>query len=177
MANEVIFSEYGFFNEVFPLDQLNWAKVFHPYVPDGIVPGIDNELGVYANSSGMKVYVKSGECRVRSHRGALTETIELEISEADTTNPRIDLVVAMVIYGDAPNSKMKVGVITGTPSSSPVAPTVTQVAGGIWELALAEVRVEAGATSIGSDKVLERKQYSVVGGGADPMEIFYFGGG
>lgn len=176
MAKEILFTEFGFFDDVFHLDQINWPKVFHPYMSDGIVPGIGNEMTVFANASGMNVFVRDGECRVRSHRGALAQGIELEIEPADSSFKRIDLVVARVKYENAPNSTMKVAVITGQPAANPTAPTATKIEGDIWELPLAEVHVDPGVTNVGSDKVFERKQYSVVGGGADPMEIFYFGG-
>jgi hypothetical protein len=176
MAKEILFTEFGFFDDVFHLDQINWPKVFHPYMPDGIVPGIGNEMTVFANASGMNVFVRDGECRVRSHRGALAQGIELEIEPADSSFKRIDLVVARVKYENAPNSTMKVAVITGQPAASPITPAVTQIKGDIWELALAEVHVDAGVTNIAADKVIEFKTFSQVGAGADPMEIFYYGG-
>lgn len=176
MAKEILFTEFGFFDDVFHLDQINWPKVFHPYMPDGIVPGIGNEMTVFANASGMNVFVRDGECRVRSHRGALAQGIELEIEPADSAFKRIDLVVARVKYENAPNSTMKVAVITGQPAANPTAPTATKIEGDIWELPLAEVHVDPGVTNVAGDKVIEYKIMSEVGTGVTLADMLFLGG-
>lgn len=176
MASEVLFGEFGPFNGIFPLNQENWAKVFGPVFPDGILADAANEMEVYANSSGMKVFVKTGECRIRGHRGEITTETSLDIAAADATNPRIDLIVARVEYDSGTGSTLKLAVLTGTPAAAPAAPAVTQTAGVLWEMALAEVRVDAGAVTIAAGKIIDRRTFMTFGGSADPMEIFYFGG-
>ena len=142
----VSFDEYGFFNGVWEFNQVNWAKMMSPTVPDGVMGGIGDELQVWADSSGMMVHVKTGECRVRGHRGSLESPVNLTVAAADSVNPRIDLVVARVTYGSP--STMVLDVLTGTAAEEPVVPEVTQVAGDTWEIALASVKVIAGTTSI-----------------------------
>ena len=142
----VSFDEYGFFNGVWEFNQVNWAKMMSPTVPDGVMGGIGDELQVWADSSGMMVHVKTGECRVRGHRGSLESPVNLTIAAADSVNPRIDLVVARVTYGSP--STMVLDVLTGTAAEEPVVPEVTQVAGDTWEIALATVTVPANVTSI-----------------------------
>jgi hypothetical protein len=161
----VSFDEYGFFNGVWEFNQVNWAKMMSPTVPDGVMGGIGNELQVWADSSGMMVHVKTGECRVRGHRGSLESPVNLTIATADSVNPRIDLVVARVTYGSP--STMVLDVLTGTAAEEPVVPEVTQVAGDTWEIALASVKVIAGATSIVAGDVSDyRYVYSGSGVGA-----------
>lgn len=62
MASSVNFDVIGFFNSVLPLNQTNWASYFHPSIPDGIIAGIDDEMEVFGNSSGMYVYLRCYEC-------------------------------------------------------------------------------------------------------------------
>lgn len=152
MAN---FSSIGFFNDIWPLNQTNWASYFNPAIPDGVIQGIGNELEVYGNSSGMVVYVKTGECRVRSHRGYLSSAATLSIATANSTNPRWDLVVARVTYGST--STMELAVKTGTPAASPSFPSVTKTAGSVWEIPLALVYVAAGAHTIAAGDVRDQR--------------------
>lgn len=153
MATSINFSNYGFFDEHEPLTQVNWASYFSPVVPDGVIAGIGDELLVDANSTGMKVRVHSGECRVRSHRGELSLLSEVDIPAA-SNNPRIDLVVARVTYD---NASMIITSIKGTPAANPVCPQVTQNAGNVWEIPLAEVLVPKNAMTISAENVTDRR--------------------
>ena len=155
MASSVDFNTIGFFNSILPLNQTNWADYFAPAISDGIIAGINNEMQVFANSSGMYVYVKSGECRVRSHRGVLSAQATLDIAAADLSYDRKDLVVARVTYGNP--STMVVAVKTGTPSATPTVPAVTQTAGDVWEIPLAEVTVGSGVVTITANDVADRR--------------------
>ena len=149
------FTTVGFFNTIWPLNQTNWASYYTPAIPDGVMLGIGNEMEVTANGSGMQVYVGTGECRVRSHRGSLSAQATLAIDTANSTNPRWDLVVARVTYGTT--STMVLAVKTGTPAASPSVPTPTRTAGSVWEIPLAQVYVAAGAHSISSGNVRDRR--------------------
>lgn len=162
MADHVSFDPFGFFNQRMPLNQTNWAAYFGPTIPDGVIEGIGDELEVYANSSGMVVYVKAGECRVRSHRGVLASEATLDITAADATYARKDLIVARVTYGTP--STMEITVKTGTPAASPETPSVTQNAGDVWEIPLAEVDIAANAVTIAETDVTDvRYVYTISG--------------
>lgn len=155
MASSVNFNTIGFFNSILPLNQTNWASYFGPIIPDGVIAGIDDEMQVFGNSSGMYVYVKTGECRVRSHRGVISAQATLDIDPADLSYDRKDLVVARVTYGNP--STMVIAVKTGNPTESPTVPTPTQTAGDIWEVPLAEVDVAANAVTIAAGDVKDRR--------------------
>ena len=161
MPSSVNFNTIGFFNSILPLNQTNWAAYFAPSISDGVLAGIENEMEVYGNSSGMYVYVKTGECRVRSHRGVINTLGTLEIEDADLTYPRYDLVVARITYGNP--STMVITVKTGTPAASPSVPDVTQNAGDVWEIPLAEVYVPAGAVTIAAGNVTDRRYVYKIG--------------
>ena len=155
MANYANFTQAGFFNSIVPLNQTNWANYFSGSIQDGVLAGVLNELEVTANSSGMVVQVNTGECRCRSHRGYLSTAVTLDIAAADLTYDRKDLVVARVTYGNP--SEMVIAVKTGTPAASPSEPTLTQVAGDVWEVRLALIDVPAGAVTITASNVRDRR--------------------
>jgi len=158
----VNFSEFGFFDGVTKVDQINWPKYLDSYVTDGVVKGYGNDLQVYGNSSGMKVLIKTGKVFVHTHFGILSNEVELGIPAADPTYGRKDLVVARAVYASAPNSIMVLDVKTGAPSSNPVPPTLTKTAGVTWEVPLAIVSVAAGASTISSGAVTDARVYSVI---------------
>lgn len=155
MATSVNFSTIGFLNDQWPLSEINWATYFSPAVPDGIIAGIDSELAVDATSTGMNVRVQPGECRIRSHRGALSANATVDIAASHKTYPRIDLIVARVTYGNP--STMVITSKKGTPAANPVCPTVTQTAGSVWEIPLAEVYIPSKAVTISADNVTDRR--------------------
>jgi len=156
------FNEFGFFDGVTKVDQINWPKYLDSYVTDGVVKGYGNDLQVYGNSSGMKVLIKTGKVFVHTHFGILSNEVELGIPAADPTYGRKDLVVARAVYASAPNSIMVLDVKTGAPSSNPVPPTLTKTAGVTWEVPLAIVSVAAGASTISSGAVTDARVYSVI---------------
>jgi len=158
----VNFSEFGFFDRVTKVNQINWPKYLDSYVTDGVVKGYGNDLQVYGNSSGMKVLIKTGKVFVHTHFGILSNEVELGIPAADPTYGRKDLVVARAVYASAPNSIMVLDVKTGAPSSNPVPPTLTKTAGVTWEVPLAIVSVAAGASTISSGAVTDARVYSVI---------------
>jgi len=158
----VNFSEFGFFDGVTKVNQINWPKYLDSYVTDGVVKGYGNDLQVYGNSSGMKVLIKTGKVFVHTHFGILSNEVELGIPAADPTYGRKDLVVARAVYASAPNSIMVLDVKTGAPSSNPVPPTLTKTAGVTWEVPLAIVSVAAGASTISSGAVTDARVYSVI---------------
>lgn len=121
------------------------------------------ELEVTA-SSGLTVSVADGRVLIAGtensyqgtyfceNRGAATVTL----AGADTTNPRIDLVVARVrdsIYsGSAASDGFTIEAVTGTPAASPSAPSVPDNS-----VVLAEVTVGANATTVTSGNITDRR--------------------
>lgn len=160
-----LFNEFGFFDGVMKVDQINWPKYLSAYIADGVVKGYENNLLVYGNSSGMRVAVKTGMAYVHTHFGLLTVETELPIAAADPTYPRKDLIVARAVYDVAPNSTLVLDVKTGVPSSNPVPPILTKTAGIVWEIPLAIVSVAAGAQTIASSAVADARIFSTL-----PME-------
>lgn len=150
--------KFGFFNGIYALEQTNWSYFFHWMLPTCVVANCENELEVYAQSDGMKVYVKTGQAMIIGHRVWVTSTKTLTIATANGSNPRKDLVVCRIIFGNDGESTAELDVKTGTPASSPSAPTPTTNFGGTYEIALAEVYVSAGAVTISASNVTDRRR-------------------
>lgn len=113
------------------------------------------DLKVTANSSGMQVFVAAGQAIVRGHFYVSTAAETVAIAAANTS-PRID---AIVLKLDPAVNTIVLQVVAGTPAASPVAPTLTQTDSAIFQFKIAEVRVEASATTIDASKVTDTRQF------------------
>lgn len=137
----------------------------------GVAQGVGGNLQVTQNGSpNMSVNVASGQVYVPGTEGSKQATYScindatknLTISAADGTNPRIDLVVAKVqdtLYSGGTDS-WSLAVVTGTPAGSPSVPT--QPANSV---ALGQVLVGAGVTSITNADITDRRYYMATAGG------------
>ena len=159
------FDTFSYFDgtEMIPVTQITWSDYWRGIVPDGIVAKYQNEMRVYGNSTGMVVYVESGACMVDNHRGVVSSEKQINIATADLNRPRIDVIVARVVYGNENESYMELDVLTGTPEASPVAPEITQSTGSTYEIKLAEVMVEAGAYTIKASDVTDCRNRFTMG--------------
>jgi len=113
----------------------------------------------------MSVNVAAGQAVVDGTQLAATQgayvgtndaTANLTVAASDPTNPRIDIVVAQFedsVYSGAAND-FKLAVVTGTPAGSPVAPATPANA-----IVLAQVRVNAGVTSITNSNITDLRTF------------------
>lgn len=115
-----------------------WARHFNSGVND-VPTGTALEVSA---GTGLAVDVAAGQAMVRGHYYINTAVEALALTVADATNDRIDLVVLRL---DPVSNSIVLAVKTGTPAGSPVAPSLVQTDGGIFEQALAEVLVPATA--------------------------------
>jgi hypothetical protein len=102
------------------------------------------ELKVTAGT-GLQVLVGAGQAMVRGHYYISTASEALTISTASGSNPRIDSIVLKL---DPSSNSVVLEVVTGTPASTPVAPTLTQTDAGVYQYQLATVLVPTSATSV-----------------------------
>ena len=133
-------------------------------VSGDIIEGLAvSQRGAGAN---MSVDVAIGDAFLRRSDGTYAHPVFNDavynqvISAADGSNPRRDIIVAYVDYGQAPstavsnntNGVVKIKVVAGTPAGSPVDPNgaaiQSSVGAGNPYTILARVRVPAGQTSI-----------------------------
>jgi hypothetical protein len=104
--------------------------------PDG------GELEVDAAGAGLAVDVAAGQAMVRGHFYISTEIETRALATADSTDDRIDTIVLRL---DPVANNVLLAVKTGVPDPAPVAPTLVQTDGGIFEQPLANVLVPANA--------------------------------
>ena len=156
---------YGFFNSVngdrlYNADDI--SNYFLKLISNGVFATPANAMQVQA-SSGMTVSVTAGwgfiNCKWLNNSSAYNLTLDA----ADVVLNRIDRVV-MRLNADDSLRNMELAIIKGTPAATPTAPTLTRVAGGVWELSLAQIAVNANATEITQANITdERANTSVCG--------------
>lgn len=156
---------YGFFNSVngdrkYNADDI--SNYFLKLISNGVFATPSNAMQVQANT-GMTVQVSAGwgfiQCKWINNSAPYLLTLDA----SDVVLNRIDRVVLRLNASTSVRT-MSIAIKKGTPASNPVAPTLTRVTGGIWELSLAQIYVGAGVTSISQANITdERANTSVCG--------------
>jgi hypothetical protein len=137
--------------------EAQWQKMAQHWLSTGVIKKMLNELQVYADSRGMAVMVKSGQAWVNGHFFESDAEEVLPISSSPPTNPRIDRVIIRL---DWTSNTIQFAVLQGTPASIPTAPVLTQNSSR-WEISLAQVVVNASATTISAGNVTDERVYAL----------------
>lgn len=146
----------------YPFDSINtteaqYSQLFRRLNTTGISGTIgDNQLQVFADSTGMNVKVRSGYAMVRGHfyKSDAQETLTIG---AAASNPRNDLIVLRLDPTTA--NSIVLAVKAGTAAASPVDPALTQTDEDVFEFPIARVTVAANATTISAANVTDLRQY------------------
>ncbi|MBE6720854.1 hypothetical protein [Clostridium sp. KNHs216] len=145
----------GFFNSTSGdrmYDASDFAGYFAKLVSSGIFYANADNLRV-TPGGGLSVNVLAGSAWINGYAYENTETLNLTIAAADGVNPRIDRVV---VHWDAVERQISAAVLTGTAAVSPTAPSLTR-SDNIYELALADIAVAAGAVSLAAGDITDRR--------------------
>jgi hypothetical protein len=140
--------KYGFYNSVNGDRAYNandMSSLFEGVFHDGVFFEIGNAMGV-ATSTGMGVTVMAGRAWFNTTWTEVTEAFRLALDGAHAVYGRIDVIALEIDKSDAVRANT-IKVIKGTPSSSPVAPTLTN-SGTLHQYPLAHITVGANVTSI-----------------------------
>lgn len=142
------------------VSEANWESVFGGMF-EGVFSGVDNECEVIASApAAMTVEARTGTLVSGGVFGRITAQDVLTIAASDPVNDRIDRIVAR--RTNATNT-FELAVLTGTPAGSPVPDALTR-AGGVYEISLAQVLVQATVVQINTADITdERSDYSVCG--------------
>jgi hypothetical protein len=132
-----------------------WTKMAQHWLATGVIKSLLNELLVYADSTGMQVKVNSGSAWIKGHYYESDDIEIMAIGAADSVNSRIDRVILRL---DWTANTMELAVLQGVAAVSPVAPALTQNSSR-WEISLAQVRVNAGATTITAGSVTDERYF------------------
>lgn len=108
-----------------------------------------------AAGANMSVDVASGDAFVRGHYLTSAATVNLAVTTADATHPRIDRVVLRL---DWTNNAGYLDVVAGTAAAVPAATALVQ-SSSVWEMSLATVSVPASDTTIGTAQITDDRSY------------------
>lgn len=138
-----------------------FANYFKCFVGNGVFLGQGDNLQVAAATpAAMSVNLLPGRAWINGYWYALDDTLSLDLELSDAVNPRIDTIV---LRHDISGREITAEVITGTASASPVAPALVRNA-DYYDLKLAEIRVNAGAITIGPSVITDTRPNSEVCG-------------
>lgn len=119
------------------------SRFYGAIVADGVYPNPSSNLQV-AEKENMTTSVRPGRIWIQGHFGYDDHNHDVVHDVADGVLHRIDRIVARL---DFLERKIMIQVKKGTFASSPVAPSLQRDADA-WELALSDVRINAGTTYI-----------------------------
>ena len=125
-------------------------------ITNGVNLTESTNLQVMADEETMNLVVKPGYVIIEGALKHFEDDVKVTISAADTTNPRIDTVVARLNLNEEVRD-IVIDVLQGTPSETPVAPTLSQNTSTYYEVGLADILVEVGATQISQDVVTDTR--------------------
>lgn len=137
--------------------ETQYSRLFRNFQDYGVngVPG-DSKLAVSAVGDSMTVDVASGQAFVRGHYYISTAAESIVIASAGD-NSRIDIVVLEL---DPVGNSILLKVVQGTAAASnPVAPSLTQLDAGIYQLPLAVLTIPNGATTITNSMIADVRSF------------------
>lgn len=140
--------------------EAQWREAEAKIAPTGVFADEGSEFAVIQRAAGANrsVDVGSGACRIRGHYGEQSggaSAVNLPVAENNNANPRIDLVV---LRADFVNDRIELDVLQGTPAVTPAAPALTQDDSTKWEIAIAQLAVAAGFSSIVTANIGDKRR-------------------
>lgn len=121
------------------------SSIFDGLIKDGVYDTIGDIFAV-TPGTGMQVLVGSGRAWFDHTWNNNDAQYPLAITAADVSLPRYDAVILETNHSDTVRTN-RLRVLTGTPASNPVKPTMTSTA-NVKQHPLAYIKVTAGATAI-----------------------------
>lgn len=121
------------------------ASIFDGLIKDGVYDTV-GEIFAVTPGTGMQVLVGSGRAWFDHTWNNNDASYPLAIAAADVSLPRYDAVVLETNHSDTVRTN-RLRVVTGTPASNPVKPTMASSA-NVKQHPLAYIKVTAGATAI-----------------------------
>ena len=151
--------------------QPDFAKLMSDSMGNGYVKGVRDELVVSATDpTTMSVTVGLGRGYIQGYSFDVEDTVyPVEISPADSNNPRIDRIVARLSV--TANKNITLISLSGTPEASPTAPSLLRTS-ETYDISLAQVYVGAGVTSITSENITDERNDMLVCGVAGAKHNF-----
>lgn len=144
---------FGFYNSLngdrkYDAEQV--SRIFDGLIKDGVYDTV-GEMFMVTPVSGMNISVGSGRAWFNHTWNDNDSSLPLTVTPSDISLNRYDTVVIEVNTNTSVRAN-SIKIVSGTPSSSPQKPTLTND-GGIYQHALAHILVEAGTSSITASKI------------------------
>lgn len=130
----------------------DWAWYFSTFIGNGVFPKPTNGLMVMADGA-MNVAVKAGFGFINGYAFRNQDDHVITIAIGDGSLGRIDRIV---LRWDLTNRQMVLDCKQGTPSADPTAPALVRTA-DTYELALADISVTKGMTTISQSNITDRR--------------------
>lgn len=151
-----------------PYSDQNWQQLYRgligwgadranvgPVLGSGAQP--NNGLKVQAQSpASTSIDVLQGSALIQGIGYMNTATVSLAIAANSSGNPRIDTVVLRADYA---LQTVRLTLLQGTPAASPNPPALTQSAGVMWDIPLADIAVANGFSSIANANITPRHEW------------------
>ncbi len=129
----------------------DFAAYFGSLVSNGVFDGSDN-LRVTAGA-GLSVSVAAGSAWINGYRYENTAALNLPLTTANGSNPRIDRVVVRL---SMISRSITLNVLTGTAAAVPTAPALSR-SSDVHELGIADILVGKGAVTISGGDVTDTR--------------------
>lgn len=145
----------GFFNSINGdrvYSATHWAEYFATFIGNGVFPNPSSNLQIASNNN-MTISVKAGKGWINGYILINDSDYLLDITPADGVLNRIDRIVMRY---DTVDREIRLEVKQGTFATNPTAPVLQRDADA-FELALADIRVNAGAISISQANITDTR--------------------
>jgi hypothetical protein len=146
---------YGPFDTV-AWSQAQWYRFAASWAPSGVLDTPQTSLatgGLAVTASGLTLSLAAGRAWVRGAGYENDATKTISVTANATGNARID---RLVLRRDLSAKTVTTVVVQGTPAASPVAPALTQVETGQWDVSLCQWRTPASSGTTLTNFVDER---------------------
>ena len=144
--------KYGFFNSVNNdrvYDASDVARFLSKFFTNGI---FNNSLAVSSNDN-MTVSIATGQANINGYGYENTEILTLDIDEADSELNRID---SVIVRSDLTNRQITAMILQGQYATTPSQPSIIR-SGNVYDLRLANILVNAGATRITTEDITDTR--------------------
>jgi len=131
----------------------HWANYFASFIGNGVFPLPSVGLQVIAGDVGTSVIIRAGRGWINGYFYVNDDELTLPLPIADGVLPRIDRII---IRWDLTERRIFARVSSSAPASNPIPPPLQRDADA-WELCLADVRVNAGATAITQANITDNR--------------------
>jgi hypothetical protein len=133
-------------------DATDFAAYFGNLVSNGIFYASATNLQA-TPGNGLAVSVAAGSAWINGYRYENTDDLNLPLTTANGSNPRIDRIVVRL---SQVSRNIQLAVVDGTPAATPSAPALTRTS-DVYELGIADVLIPAAAISIATNNITDTR--------------------